>query len=91
MNNHKVPAPILEAHKGELRMLKKFAVVLVAVTMSAGAANAMMAHHKHMAMAACAGWGAAKATCMCKAASGPAKAVCKAGEWCHTFNGTCGK
>jgi hypothetical protein len=91
LNNHKATTPILEARKGELRMLKKFAVVLVVVTMSAGAANAMMAHHKHMAMAACADGAAAKATCVCKAMSGPAKATCKAGEWCHTFSGTCGK
>jgi hypothetical protein len=76
--------------------MKMFAAVLLAVCMSAGAAQAMKhhpmmhhhhMHHHHMHMAACAE-GAVKASCVCKAASG-AHAMCKAGQWCHSFAGMC--
>jgi len=68
--------------------MKIFATVLLAVCMSAGAAQAkMMHHHMHMRMAACAE-GMVKASCVCKAASG-AHAMCKAGQWCHSFAGMC--
>jgi len=70
--------------------MKVFAAVLLAVCMSAGAAQAMMMKHpmhKRM-MAACADGAAAKASCVCKSASG-AKAMCKAGQWCHSFAGVC--
>lgn len=56
-------------------------------------AHHMMAHkpmmHHHMMMhhwAAC-GEGMVKASCMCKSAT--AHAMCKAGQWCHSFAGVC--
>jgi hypothetical protein len=64
--------------------MKIFAAVLIAVCVSAGAAEAKA---KHM-LAACADGAAAKATCLCKSSSGT-KAICKAGQWCHTFAGMC--
>jgi hypothetical protein len=77
--------------------MKIFAAVLLAVCMSAGAAQAkMMMHHPmmhhpmmhhHMRMAACAE-GMVKASCLCKAATG-AHAMCKGGQWCHSFAGMC--
>jgi hypothetical protein len=42
----------------------------------------MMMHH----WAAC-GEGMVKASCVCKGAT--AKAICKAGQWCHSFAGVC--
>src|SRR5208282_4827378 len=78
---------MVEIYKGGTTM-KIFAAVLLAVCMSAGAAQAkVMHHHMHMRMAACAE-GAVKASCVCKAASG-AHAMCKAGQWCHSFAGMC--
>lgn len=63
--------------------MKIFGAVILAVCLSAGAAQAKMMHH-HMRMAAC-GDGMVKANCMCKAA------MCKKGMWCHTFIGACTK
>src|SRR5208282_1045488 len=84
---------MVEFYKGGTTM-KIFAAVLLAVCMSAGAAQAKVMHHHmhihhhmHMRMAACAE-GAVKASCVCKAASG-AHAMCKAGQWCHSFAGMC--
>ncbi len=84
---------MVEFYKGGTTM-KIFAAVLLAVCMSAGAAQAKvmhrhmhMHHHMHMRMAACAE-GAVEASCVCKAASG-AHAMCKAGQWCHSFAGMC--
>ncbi len=65
--------------------MKVFAAVLLAVSLSAGAAQAKMMH-----MAAC-GDGMVKASCMCKAAMGGAHGMCKKGMWCHTFTGSCTK
>jgi hypothetical protein len=82
--------------------MKIFATVLLAVCMSAGAAQAMMMKHHPMMhhpmmhhsmhmrmhhMGACAE-GMVKASCVCKAASGT-HAMCKAGQWCHSFAGMC--
>lgn len=68
--------------------MKIFAAVLLAVSVSAGAAQAMTMHHPmHKPMAACAE-GMVKASCVCKGAFG-AQAMCKAGQWCHSFLGTC--
>jgi len=77
--------------------MKKFAVVLLAVCMSAGAASAdapmkpmmhkpMMHHHMMHHWATCAE-GMVKASCVCKSAT--AHAMCKAGQWCHSFAGVC--
>ena len=74
--------------------MKKFAIVLLAVGMSVSAASAAtmkpMMHHKmmHHMMAACKEGGAVKASCMCKPASGKG-AMCKPGQWCHSFAGVC--
>jgi hypothetical protein len=79
--------------------MKKFAVLLVAVCMSAGAASAaappakmpmhkpMMHHHMMMHHWAACAEGMVKASCVCKGAT--AKAMCKAGQWCHSFAGVC--
>jgi hypothetical protein len=80
--------------------MKKFAVVAIAVLMSAGVAGAASAkmmhkpmhvpmhHAMHMRMHApvCAE-GMVKAACLCK--GGTAKAMCKGGQWCHSFAGVC--
>ena len=66
--------------------MKIFAAVVLAVCVSAGAAQAKTMHKMHMA--AC-GDGMTKATCMCKASAGKAHAMCKKGMWCHTWSGTC--
>ncbi len=66
--------------------MKKLAVVLVAVSMSAGAANARVAHpHKFFPVCS---EGMVKASCVCRAASG-AHQLCKPGQWCHPFQGVC--
>jgi hypothetical protein len=66
--------------------MKTFAVVLFAIAVSAGAANAKtMSPHKHFPLCTD---GMVKASCMCKAPSG-AHQLCKAGQWCHTFQGAC--
>jgi len=70
--------------KGGLPM-KIFAAVVLAVCLSAGAAQAKM---MKMHMAAC-GDGMVKASCMCKASMGHGHAWCKKGMWCHTWSGTC--
>jgi hypothetical protein len=68
-------------------MLKICSVTLLAIVMSVGVAQARagVAHpHKHFA--ACAD-GMVKAACMC-GAKGHSK-LCKAGQWCHGFEGAC--
>jgi hypothetical protein len=81
--------------------MKKFALVLVAVCMTAGAASAMdnmkkpmhpmmhkpMMHHHMMHHWRACGEGMVKASCVCKSAT--AHAMCKAGQWCHGFAGVC--
>jgi hypothetical protein len=76
-------------------MLRKALIVAVAVSMSAASAYAMApmkGHHmmgRHM-MAMCAE-GQTKMGCMCgsKGAMHAKPQMCKAGQWCHTFNGAC--
>jgi hypothetical protein len=77
-------------------MIRKFAIVVLALSMSAASASAMApmkGHHmmhRHM-MAMCAD-GQVKAPCTC-ASKGAAMMskhqVCKVGQWCHTMNGAC--
>lgn len=63
-------------------MLKTFAIALVAIAMSVGLAEAK---------------GAKKVTPTCtpelqataKCACGPAKMMCKKGQWCHAFWSSC--
>jgi hypothetical protein len=67
-------------------MLSKFAVVLFAISMSIGTANAKVAH-KHYPFCTD---GMVKATCVCSmATSGRFHALCKPGQWCHTWKGAC--
>jgi hypothetical protein len=77
-------------------MLRKVLIIAAAVSMSAASAHAMApmkGHHMmpmHM-MAMCAE-GQTKMKCMCgskNAAMHSKPQVCKAGQWCHTFNGAC--
>jgi hypothetical protein len=69
-------------------MSKKFAIAVLALAMSAGFAQAkMMKPMHHMHLGACAD-GQVSASCMC--GSGKTHAVCKKGQWCHSYNGTCG-
>jgi len=44
-------------------------------------------HMGHMHMAPMCSEGMGKMACMCKGAS--AHAMCKGGQWCHTWAGTC--
>jgi hypothetical protein len=65
--------------------MKIFGAVILAVCLSAGAAQAKMMH-----MAAC-GDGMTKMNCMCKAGHGAMHSMCKKGMWCHTWTGACTK
>jgi len=66
-------------------MLKICGATLLAIVLSVGMAQAMVAHpHKHLG--ACAD-GMTKAACVC-GAKGHSQ-VCKAGQWCHGFEGAC--
>jgi len=70
-------------------MLKKFAVVLFAISMSVGTANARVAHPiKHVTFCTD---GMVKATCVCSMATAGHShhALCKPGQWCHTWQGAC--
>ncbi len=62
-------------------MLKIFAVALLATVMTVGLAEAK----GHKAPAPCQSEKQAAATCVC----GPAKNVCKKGQWCHAFMSAC--
>jgi hypothetical protein len=68
-------------------MSKKFAIAVLAIAMSVGFAQAKMAMHKPMHLGACAD-GQVGAKCVC--GSGKTHAICKKGQWCHSYNGTCG-
>jgi hypothetical protein len=46
-----------------------------------------MMHMGHMHMSPMCTEGMTKMACMCKGAS--AHAMCKGGQWCHTWAGTC--
>jgi hypothetical protein len=47
----------------------------------------MMMHPRMMHHWAVCGEGAVKASCVCKGTT--AHAICKAGQWCHSFAGVC--
>jgi hypothetical protein len=83
--------------------MKLFTAVVLAVSLAAvGVASAdapgkpmakpmmhkpMMHHtmmHRHWAVC---GEGMVKASCVCKGAT--AKAICKGGQWCHSWAGVC--
>jgi len=65
-------------------MPKTFAVALLAITMSAGLAQAKM--HK---IPACAEGRQAAATCACGTAAKGHALLCKKGQWCHSFMHAC--
>jgi len=67
-------------------MMKTFAVVLLALAMSVGFAQAKM--HKHK-IPACAEGQQAAATCACGPAMGGHWLLCKKGQWCHSFMHAC--
>jgi hypothetical protein len=62
-------------------MLKTFAVVLFAMAISVGLAQAK--GHKHVP--ACAEGKQATATCACSQARGGGLMLCKKGQWCHSW------
>jgi hypothetical protein len=81
-------------------MIRKFAIVVLALSMSAASANAMapmkshhmMHRHLHM-MAMCADGHQVTAPCAC-ASNAPGMTMskhqmCKVGQWCHTMTGAC--
>jgi hypothetical protein len=68
-------------------MLKICGATLLAIVLSVGVAQARMAvAHPHRHLGACAD-GMTKAACVC-GAKGHSQ-VCKAGQWCHSFEGAC--
>jgi hypothetical protein len=68
-------------------MIQKFAIVVLALSLSAVSANAMTHHMMHKRMAMCAG-GQVAASCMC-GAKGAKLQACKAGQWCHPERAAC--
>ena len=72
-------------------MLKTFTFVLLAVSMSAGVAQARVAgvadptKYFHHCPA-----GRVTANCNCQAAGAPGRhQICRAGQYCHPFDGVC--
>jgi hypothetical protein len=65
-------------------MLKICGATLLAIVLSVGLAQAKVVPHKRLG--ACAD-GQAKAACVC-GAKGHSQ-VCKAGQWCHSYEGAC--
>jgi hypothetical protein len=67
-------------------MLKICGAVLLATVLSVAVADARVARPlKHFP--AC-GDGQVKAACMCSPAKGKGQ-LCKAGQWCHSWEGAC--
>ena len=75
-------------------MIRKFAIVVLALSVSAVSANAMAPVknlHRHLHMMATCADGQVTAPCAC-ASAGPTMAkhqMCKVGQWCHTVTGAC--
>jgi hypothetical protein len=74
-------------------MLTKFAVALLAITLSAGSVHAITRARSHSLSFAhfptCSG-GFVSAICVCRAADGSRRfGLCPSGRYCHTFNGVC--
>lgn len=68
-------------------MLRIFAVAVLAITMSAGLAEAEGHMAKPKTLSACQPEQQAKDNCAC----GPAKMTCKQGMWYHAFTSACTK
>jgi hypothetical protein len=75
-------------------MLRRFAIVLFAFSMSAGSVHAMTGRsnslsHKHFPTCSD---GLVKAICVCRAGDTPKRhELCRSGRYCHTFDGVCGQ
>ena len=77
-------------------MIQKFAMVVLALSMSASA-NAMAPmknnHMRHLHMTAMCADGQVTAPCACASnAAGTTMSkhqMCKVGQWCHTMTGAC--
>jgi hypothetical protein len=81
-------------------MIRKLSIVVLALSMSAASAYAMApmkghmmkGHHMMMHKGMMCAEGQTKAACMCGSknmATGGKPQMCKAGQWCHSFNGMC--
>ncbi len=62
-------------------MLKTFSIVLLALTMSVGLAEARFRHHPQV-VPGCTPGAAAAAKCACGMANGH-RLFCHPGQWCH--------
>jgi hypothetical protein len=71
-------------------MSKKLAVALLAILVSAGAANARVigTANPHKYLHRCTD-GRVGASCACHAGASHHYQVCRVGEYCHTFEGVC--
>jgi hypothetical protein len=66
-------------------MFKTLAVVVLAMGMSVGMAQARGHMHMQKPLSPCETERPAAATCAC----GPAKMTCQKGMWCHAFMSVC--
>jgi hypothetical protein len=73
-------------------MSKTLAVVVFALSIAAGSAEAMTTHshslsYKHFPTCAA---GLVKAMCVCRATNGPRRqGLCPSGHYCHPYDGAC--
>jgi hypothetical protein len=77
-------------------MIRKVAIIVLALSMSAASVNAMApvkGHYRHLHMMATCTEGQVTAPCACASnTAGPTMAkhqMCKASQWCHTMTGAC--
>jgi hypothetical protein len=72
-------------------MLKKFTVVVLAISMSAGSTHARTwSHSLSYAHFPTCSEGRVKAMCVCRARDASRRQqLCRSGRYCHTFNGVC--
>jgi hypothetical protein len=80
-------------------MIRKFAIVVLALSVSAVSANAMAPvknQHRNLHMMATCANGQVTAPCACASnavgTAGPTMSkhqMCKVGQWCHTMTGAC--
>ena len=73
-------------------MSKTFALVIIALSVAAGSAEAMTTRshsmsYKHFPTCAA---GLVKANCVCRATNGPRRQqLCPTGRYCHPWDGAC--
>ena len=69
--------------------MKKFAVLLAAIFVSAGSAQARMSSLSHAHFPTCSD-GLVKQICVCRRAGDVrSHQLCRSGWYCHTFDGAC--